>query len=188
MALFLLCPNLGWIQGQFNFTEDSLRYPTPLIRSPFSGDPGRFPKRGSRHTIMLKDRIVSGLHTTNRRFPDDLTGGTPSEQTTSIAQPPSSRSRRILRTPRRHPREDTPPGNRERGQLLHDSSDPDAYRQNPDRHATSPGGFVMKNHYKTYKTNLRPRCTVHSDLMGLGFPGDGSSVRNMNCMITEILE
>jgi hypothetical protein len=26
MALFLLCPNLGWIQGQFNFTEDSLRY------------------------------------------------------------------------------------------------------------------------------------------------------------------
>ena len=27
MALFLLCPNLGWIQGQFNFTELSLRYP-----------------------------------------------------------------------------------------------------------------------------------------------------------------
>jgi hypothetical protein len=26
MALFLLCPNLGWIQGQFNFTELSLRY------------------------------------------------------------------------------------------------------------------------------------------------------------------
>jgi hypothetical protein len=26
MALFLLCPNLGWIQGQFNFTEFSLRY------------------------------------------------------------------------------------------------------------------------------------------------------------------
>ena len=26
MALFLLCLNLGWIQGQFNFTELSLRY------------------------------------------------------------------------------------------------------------------------------------------------------------------
>ncbi|KAF5090245.1 hypothetical protein DSECCO2_19100 [anaerobic digester metagenome] len=26
MALVLLCPNLGWIQGQFNFTELSLRY------------------------------------------------------------------------------------------------------------------------------------------------------------------
>ena len=26
MALFLLCANLGWIQGQFNFTEVSLRY------------------------------------------------------------------------------------------------------------------------------------------------------------------
>jgi hypothetical protein len=26
MALFLLSANLGWIQGQFNFTEDSLRY------------------------------------------------------------------------------------------------------------------------------------------------------------------
>jgi hypothetical protein len=26
MALFLLCANLGWIQGQFNFTELSLRY------------------------------------------------------------------------------------------------------------------------------------------------------------------
>ena len=26
MVLFLLCPNLGWIQGQFNFTELSLRY------------------------------------------------------------------------------------------------------------------------------------------------------------------
>ena len=30
MALFLLCPNLGWIQGQFNFTELSLRYPNHL--------------------------------------------------------------------------------------------------------------------------------------------------------------
>ncbi len=26
MALFLLSLNLGWIQGQFNFTELSLRY------------------------------------------------------------------------------------------------------------------------------------------------------------------
>ena len=26
MALFLLSENLGWIQGQFNFTELSLRY------------------------------------------------------------------------------------------------------------------------------------------------------------------
>jgi len=26
MALFLLCVNLGWIQGHFNFTETSLRY------------------------------------------------------------------------------------------------------------------------------------------------------------------
>lgn len=26
MALFLLCPNLGWIQGHFTFTEFSLRY------------------------------------------------------------------------------------------------------------------------------------------------------------------
>ena len=30
MALFLLCPNLGWIQGQFNFTANSLRYPGAL--------------------------------------------------------------------------------------------------------------------------------------------------------------
>jgi len=26
MALFLLCPNLGWIQGQIIFTENSLHY------------------------------------------------------------------------------------------------------------------------------------------------------------------
>ena len=32
MALFLLCPNLGWIQGQFNFTELSLRYPSVSAR------------------------------------------------------------------------------------------------------------------------------------------------------------
>jgi hypothetical protein len=31
MALFLLSANLGWIQGQFNFTEDSLRYPEKPI-------------------------------------------------------------------------------------------------------------------------------------------------------------
>ena len=36
MALFLLCPNLGWIQGQFNFTELSLRYHiTSLTSRPF---------------------------------------------------------------------------------------------------------------------------------------------------------
>jgi len=40
MALFLLCPNLGWIQGQFNFTELSLRYllfiiPTSVCTSLF---------------------------------------------------------------------------------------------------------------------------------------------------------
>jgi len=30
MTLFLLCPNPGWIQGQFNFTELSLRYLSPI--------------------------------------------------------------------------------------------------------------------------------------------------------------
>jgi len=32
MALLLLSANLGWIQGQFNFTEDSLRYLREKLR------------------------------------------------------------------------------------------------------------------------------------------------------------
>jgi hypothetical protein len=75
---------------------------------------------------------------------------------------PASNFRRRTPTPRPAPTGGHSPGNRERGQLLHGSNDPDADRQSPDRHATSPDGFVMKNHYKTYKTNLRPRCKVHS--------------------------
>jgi hypothetical protein len=38
MALFLLCPNLGWIQGQFNFTELSLRYPAGTGANRRDGD------------------------------------------------------------------------------------------------------------------------------------------------------
>jgi hypothetical protein len=38
MALFLLCPNLGWIQGQFNFTELSLRYPGTPVPGRGGGD------------------------------------------------------------------------------------------------------------------------------------------------------
>ena len=45
MALFLLCPNLGWIQGQFNFTELSLRY---LVTAPFDLIP--------HHCVMVKIR------------------------------------------------------------------------------------------------------------------------------------
>jgi len=33
MALFLLSANLGWIQGQFNFTELSLRYLLDLLEA-----------------------------------------------------------------------------------------------------------------------------------------------------------
>ncbi len=36
MALFLLCANLGWIQGQFNFTELSLRYLFVIFSNKFS--------------------------------------------------------------------------------------------------------------------------------------------------------
>jgi glycosyltransferase involved in cell wall biosynthesis len=39
MALFLLCPNLGWIQGQFNFTELSLRYQIFVLPSLSEGFP-----------------------------------------------------------------------------------------------------------------------------------------------------
>jgi hypothetical protein len=43
MALFLLCPNLGWIQGQFNFTELSLRYhSTPQKIAGYSDDRIRY--------------------------------------------------------------------------------------------------------------------------------------------------
>ena len=41
MALFLLCPNLGWIQGQFNFTELSLRYPLEGWRAEKVGEEKR---------------------------------------------------------------------------------------------------------------------------------------------------
>ena len=56
MALFLLCANLGWIQGQFNFTELSLRYRDSIGRGEFSGrhlDEIEFPKFENYRGCML---------------------------------------------------------------------------------------------------------------------------------------
>jgi len=54
MALFLLCPNLGWIQGQFNFTELSLRYPWGGGGTERKTSGGQDPKRS--HTVHSHHR------------------------------------------------------------------------------------------------------------------------------------
>jgi hypothetical protein len=68
MALFLLCPNLGWIQGQFNFTELSLRYPRLQgkgrpQRSFFGTEVGR----NAQHLLRLGRRIRFMQHSNGLR-------------------------------------------------------------------------------------------------------------------------
>jgi len=59
MARFLLCPNLGWIQGQFNFTELSLRY--PLLALEMKSKEERVLESGMRLTAFLMEKRLDNL-------------------------------------------------------------------------------------------------------------------------------
>ena len=68
MALFLLCPNLGWIQGQIIFTENSLHYRIDHLREGSLALPeggGRRGRRQTKRSMMLCGRTRLSRHTSS---------------------------------------------------------------------------------------------------------------------------
>ena len=95
MALFLLCPNLGWIQGQFNFTELSLRYPLKLRCAIIFSKPKNIHPR-ERHKPRLKQVSNTKPGATWRiveRF--NATGNMSSPKNSELTAPPKAQKKAI---------------------------------------------------------------------------------------------
>ena len=72
MALFLLCPNLGWIQGQFNFTELSLRYLLDTFSSHHAIVVGQY-AAGNGIRLVLSSRVL-GAYLSKTRLNSNIVG------------------------------------------------------------------------------------------------------------------